>query len=92
MTQFTAYEAAIDLIKRYVERGDSLESLRSGQMGRVTDEYSAEIGGYVNGKHIGADKIIVSKLNGKELDDPSIFSLEKIFNAISSKQQDLFSS
>jgi hypothetical protein len=88
--QFTAHEAAIDLIKAYVIRGDSLESLRSGQQGSYSDDYHAEIGGCINGKHYGPDKIIVSNLNGKELDTPSIFSLEKIFYTILGKQQNLF--
>ena len=38
--------AAKDLIRSYVLRGDSLKSLKDGQGGASSDEYSASIGGY----------------------------------------------
>jgi len=43
----TPKEAAIDLIKRYVERGDSIKDLRSGQMGSYSGRYKASIGGSI---------------------------------------------
>ena len=43
----TPKEAAIDLIRAYVERGDTLESLRAGQMGCYGDDYKASIGGSI---------------------------------------------
>lgn len=52
-------DAALDLIIRYVERGDDEESLRN--MGAGNDRYSADIKG---------NNIFVSKLNGQELIPP----------------------
>ena len=78
----TAREAAVDMIKHYVERGDDLRSIRSERMGSFNDRYHAEIGGYVNGKPIKNDKIVVMELGGKELTPPQIFSLKELFDEI----------
>ena len=78
----TARDAAIDLIRAYVERGDTIESLKAGQQGTFGEEYSAQIGGYVNGKNVGNNKILVSKLHGKELAKPEIFSLKELYDEI----------
>lgn len=43
----TAKEIAIKLIKHYVERGDSIKDLQSGQMGSYCGEYKASIGGAI---------------------------------------------
>ena len=80
----TAVEAAKDLIRSYVLRGDTLKSLMSGRLGVGGGTYSANIGGYVDGKSIGANKIIVTELSGKEI-KPEIFDLEKLYNEIKSE-------
>ena len=84
----TAREAAIDMIRGSVERGDTLESLKSGLMGVFSDEYRANIGGYINGKNIGSNKIQVSHLNGKELAKPEIFSLEELYKEIKTQKKE----
>lgn len=65
----TARDAARDLIARYVERGDSLESLKAGAMGCYGRAYSASIGGYLDTergrKHYGTDWIIVTCVAGQ---------------------------
>ena len=76
----TERDAAIDLIEAYVKRGDSIESLKAGGMGSSNGIYQASIGGHVNGKKIGSDKIIVQKLHGKTVNE--IFSLQAIFDQI----------
>src|SRR3990167_2591844 len=84
----TAKGAAIDMIRVSVERGDSLKSLKDGLLGVSGDEYKASIGGYVNGKNIGNNKIQVSYLNGEELAKPEIFSLEELYKEIKSQKKE----
>ena len=92
---FTPREAAIDLIRAYVERGDNIESLREGYMGACGDDYHAQIGGYAgelpNLIKVKSDKIAVSKINGQII-EPQIFSLQELFDEIKSgvKQPALF--
>lgn len=42
----TPRDCAKDLIRVYVERGDSVEQLAAGMLGVVSDKYDAQIGGY----------------------------------------------
>lgn len=76
--------AAKDMIRAYVERGDSLQSLKDGGLGRSSDEYDAGIGGYIQGKRIGNDRIIVSKLNGETINQ--VFKLSDIYNEIKAEK------
>jgi len=78
----TAKDAAKDFIGESVKRGDTLKQLMVGQEGAYTDDYHISIGGYVNGKNVGNDKIIVSELNGKEIDPPEVLSLKKLYDEI----------
>lgn len=71
VSESSAREAAKDLIRRYVVRGDSYESIRSGQMGSYNDEYNATIKG---------KKIEVSEVKGKASDWN--FTLQSIFNDV----------
>ena len=77
----TTIKIAKDLIEYYVLRGDTLESLRAGRQGSYSKESAACIGGYIENKKINPDKIIVSRINGKDI-APEIFSLKKLFNDI----------
>jgi len=47
MQERTPRDIAKDFIRRYVERGDSVESLATGEMGRAGADYWAQIGGSV---------------------------------------------
>jgi hypothetical protein len=78
----TAREAAIDLIRAYVERGDSYESLKGSFLGSMGGRYDAQIGGYLKNKNARADQIVVSRLNGKEVSE--VFSLKELFDEIKS--------
>jgi len=80
-------QAAMELVESYVMRGDSLQSLRSGQQGCSCEEFRAMIGGYLNGKKYGTDKIIVREINGRECEE--VFSLSEIFYFIKGGQQNL---
>ena len=88
-----AKEAAIDLIKYYVKRGDSLQSLRLSHLGYFGGDYDASIGGNALDKnykliHKGKiDEIVVTELNGKEC--LHIYKLKKIFDEIKSGQMKL---
>jgi len=75
-----AKEAAIDLIKAYVLRGDTYESLKAGCLGAYCTDYHASIGGYHEQKKINNDKIIVEKVDGKECF--YVFSLKGIMEEI----------
>jgi len=77
-----AHKAAKHLIEQYVIRGDSVESLKAGQMGACSpNSYWVSIGGYLNGKRYSTDKIIVERdMKGVEVE--RVFDLRKIYNEI----------
>ncbi len=92
----TAREAAKDLIRGYVERGDSIESLAAGCLGYAGSDYYASIGGYIwNGSHtdgtahfvrkVGRYQIGVDRLDGKDCNE--VFSLKEIYNEILLEKQ-----
>lgn len=84
-TSTNAKTIAIDFIKDYVERGDTLKSLKDGQGGSSSSEYSVSIGGYANKKRVSSDKIVVTRMNGKDLAIPKIFSLKELYDEIKSQ-------
>lgn len=77
---------AKDLIRGYVERGDSIADIKNGGMGSSSpDGYSAMIGGYLNGKKVTNDFIIVHRDgSGKVID--RIVSLKKMFAEIKAEK------
>jgi len=68
----TAFDAAVDLIRVYVLRGDTISSLRSGAMGSYSEEYEAQIGGYLwtgplaHKKRFGPDKVLVHRIGRRD--------------------------
>jgi|GEM_PF-3940775 len=91
----TAREAAKNLIRSYVLRGDTIKQLADGMLGAANDHYFASIGGYIwNGSHtngtahmvrkVGRLQIGVEQLDGKDCDE--VFSLNKIYNEILSEK------
>jgi len=76
----TPREAAADFIKGYVLRGDAVESLAN--MGTAGGKYSAQIGGYVDDKKLGNDKIAITKIGDKKLEKAEIFSLKELYSEI----------
>jgi len=76
----TPREAAIKLIRVYVDRGDTLEDLAKSQLGHMSQEFSAGIGGFLAERNIGRNKILVKKVKGKTVNE--VFSLTEIFNEI----------
>ena len=61
-----ARELAKRFIYRYVERGDSLESLKKSHMGMGCSQERVQIGGWMNGKCYSTEFILVSKVDGRE--------------------------
>jgi len=90
----TAREVAIDLIRFYVLRGDTLESLKAGQQGAYSDDYHASISGYSEPGNpktkVDSNHILVTQVEGKEVVE--IFSLKELYDEIASGkiQQQLF--
>jgi hypothetical protein len=80
----TPREAAIDLIRASVERGDDPRWIRDGAMGSYSDRYHAQIGGYVLSGGIatryGTDNILVTQVHGTAVH--AVFSFEEIYNEI----------
>lgn len=72
--KMTPLEAAKDLIRDEVFRGDSLSDLKSSQMGRANGRYWGEI--------MSGGRIVIKSLDKEELNPPVIFSLSKIYNEI----------
>ena len=87
LKELTPKNVAKRLIYVYVLRGDTYQDVKTSQ-GQVRQEYSASIGGYVNGKNIGTDKIIVQEINNKPVNE--IFPLKLIYNEILEESKTLF--
>ena len=75
-----ARKLAKRFIYRYVERGDSLESLKKSHMGMGCARERVQIGGWMNGKSYSTDYILVSKVNGREAN--MAFKLRDIFREV----------
>lgn len=73
-------DLAKHLIRSYVLRGDSLDSLKSSSLGSMNDKGYAHIGGYQNGKNIGAGKIGVDTFNNREVNQ--VFNLKELYDEI----------
>lgn len=98
----TAKECAIDLIRVYVERGDSLESLVKGGLGCAGSDYCAHIGGFAplpesdlkkgiwKTKRLRPDQVAVTEIKGVRC--LHLFSIPKLYDEIKSGsvQQTLF--
>lgn len=90
MKKYTAKRAAIDLIRAYVERGDSLKSIQGGYLGSYSPEYHASIGGMIflsdksgeSVKKIPPTKILVKTIGSKTVN--KVFSLKDIYDEIKS--------
>ena len=85
----TAREAAKSLIRPYVLRGDTVESLAAGMLGSSGGAYDAQIGGYIFNnfqkpdqvsRKLGRYQIGVSEVDGVECME--IFPLTVIYNDI----------
>lgn len=93
--KMNAKDAAINLIKHYVLRGDSLQSLRVSHMGSHNDKYDASIAGNAWDKndeliHKGTiDEVVVTKLYGKKC--LHIYKLKDLYDEIKSGQMKLIS-
>lgn len=72
--RMTAEEAAKDLIRNEVMRGDSCSAIQATWMGSSNGRYSATI--------ISGGKIRVDQIGRKELKPPVTFSLKKIYHEI----------
>ena len=86
-----AKQAAVELIQKYVDRGDSLESLRSSYMGSSSPGgKDACISGYmpIGGKYYGLDWILVYRdINGTPCQER--FKLQEIYDLCKTGQQSL---
>lgn len=84
--EFTARDAAKDLIRPYVKRGDEEQWLREGRMGSYSDRYAASIGGVVRKdgkvKGIGPDRIVVERLGDRMIEPPALYSLHELYQEI----------
>src|SRR5260221_1068452 len=88
----TAREAAINLIRYCVMRGDTVKELAYGSMGHCGSDYKAQIGGYMwrdadvkkpdskPYKHLSNYQIGVEKVG--EVEVMEVFSLKEIYNEI----------
>jgi len=79
----TPRDAAKELIRHEVERGDSLQHITEGQHGCCTNEYTAGIGGWLGSKEsCSRTEIAVTKIAGKKIVPAAVFSLREIYNEI----------
>lgn len=83
----SAKDAARDLIKSYVLRGDTIEDIKQGQTGALSPEYAAQVGGYAGGKKYSSDFIIVSRIGGEELDPPQVVKLKEVYDSILAEKE-----
>lgn len=85
----TAREAAKDLVRVCVLRGDTIKQLSDGMMGFCSDAYHACIGGYIfnnlgkeneTSRKVGKYQIGVEKVGSAEC--MQVFSLQEIYDEI----------
>jgi len=78
MTDADALDVAKDAIRSYVNRGDTIQQLKSGQGGGSARGGFQTIGGYIDGKHVGTDNMVV------KLDDGRIYKykLQAVYDSI----------
>lgn len=77
---------AKNMIRPYVLRGETIEQLKAGHQGQVTDEGWLSIGGYAGeDKRVGTDKIVVHKLGNKVVNQ--VYNLKRLYNDILSEQK-----
>ena len=83
-----AYDLAKEMIKVYVERGDTIQELKSGRMGCTLGDHDGfgSIGSLYGQKERNTDYIVIVFGNKQEFD----FRLKDMFNDIKSKQLTLF--
>jgi hypothetical protein len=80
-------DAALNLIRPYIERGDNPEHLRTSYLGSLSDSYHASIGGYIDGKQYNSNYIVVNKVNGVVVN--KVFKYQDIVDELQSKQLSL---
>lgn len=80
----SAKDAALDLLRVYVERGDNMEAFRHGYLGAASDRYYASVGGYINGKNYTSHYIVVKEVNKKVVN--KVFKYQDIVDELQSKQ------
>jgi hypothetical protein len=87
-TQEQAHQIAKDFIKPYVRRGDPIEWIATGGMGRCSNEYNAQIGGIAfpgnapssSRKRLTSRQIAVTEIAGQPC--LFIFSLDTIYKEV----------
>jgi hypothetical protein len=78
---------AIKMIEHYVNRGETISQMKSGQLGVSCDEYRGAIGGYSNGKKFTSDWLVISRIGKEECE--FAFKLTDLFDEILNEQPQL---
>lgn len=90
MTGQDVFKLAQEMIRGYVERGDTFESLKAGQMGCTLGDFVGfgSIGGFSCGdmKKYGNDYLCIKLEDDRQF----IYKLREVFDSIKSQQQSLF--
>ena len=82
-----AKDAALDLLRVYVERGDNMEAFRHGYLGAANDSYYASVGGYLDGKNYSSHYVVVKEVNKKVVN--KVFKYQDIVDELQTKQLSL---
>ena len=88
LTRSDAYNLAKGMIRVYVERGDTVQDLKSGSMGCTLGDFIGfgSIGGLFSNGKFNTDYIFINFDDGREF----VFKLKAVFDDIKSKQETLF--
>lgn len=81
----TSEGVAKDMLRVYIERGETIQQIKAGQLGVYGDDYKASVGGFINGKRVAPDFVIVEKIGKKEVNQK--VSLKKIFDEIKAEKK-----
>jgi hypothetical protein len=79
-------DAAKQLIRGYVERGDTINDFKKSWLGHCSNEYVANIGGYADDKKYSNDKILVTEVNNKKIKPAAVFTLREIYEEVKLEQ------
>lgn len=83
----TPIDLTIKMLRPYIERGDTIQDTKAGQMGSFGSDGYVQIGGYANGKHYSTDYVVVSKVGNNEC--LQVFKLKDIYDRVLTKQVSL---
>lgn len=82
-----AFSCAVNMLKVYILRGETIKQTKSGCMGSCNDRYCASVSGYVGNKKYSSDYVIVTEVDKQKVE--YVFKLTDIYDHVLKPQLQL---